>query len=145
MFGCFKKKKNQPKMVIMHCAATPDDNTPGSRWYELDISEIDEWHKARGWKGCGYHKFIKRNGDIQDGRPLGTRAAACKGMNDEIQVCYAGTHSPTQAQMESMREIKDEIRQEYGISPYQWRGHYNYANKECPGFDDERLHSILTS
>lgn len=142
-FDCLKRKK-KPSMVILHCAATPDSHKPGSRWYELDISEVRRWHvEERGWRDVGYHFFIKRNGDIQVGRKVGTKAAACKGYNDEIQICYAGTKQPTIFQKQSLSELSLEIEKQWSISQDNWRGHYEFANKECPGFKRDKIIQII--
>lgn len=143
MFGCFKKKKG-PAKVIMHCAATPDDNEPGSRWYELDISEVRKWHKAKGWRDVGYHYFIKRSGEIQEGRAVGTTGAHTLGHNDAIGVCYAGMSEPTVAQLKSIRQLRDVLRRRHGISAFDWHCHNEFANKDCPGFSPEALMDILS-
>jgi N-acetylmuramoyl-L-alanine amidase len=49
--------------IVIHCSATP----PSS---DIGASEIDEMHKARGWRGIGYHKVIRRDGTIENGRVL---------------------------------------------------------------------------
>lgn len=153
--SCFKRMKNKMKdispvhkkmdKVIMHCAATPDADPTNPRWYNLDISEIREWHvKGNGWRDVGYHFFIKRDGTIQEGRPVGTQGAHTKGQNENIGVCYAGSKDPTKEQKESIRALGLMIRQKYGISPLDWHCHYEYANKDCPGFSRQVLLDILT-
>lgn len=34
--------------IILHCTATP-------RGRHVTVSDIDRWHKARGFAGIGYH------------------------------------------------------------------------------------------
>ena len=36
----------------------------------VDAKIIDKWHKERGWSGIGYHYVIKRDGQIELGRPI---------------------------------------------------------------------------
>lgn len=44
--------------IIIHCSATkPSQN--------ITATDIDKWHRARGWIGCGYHFVIPRDGRIQ--------------------------------------------------------------------------------
>ncbi len=58
---------------------------------DVDISDVDKWHKARGWGGVGYHYFIKRDGTTQAGRPLDKVGAHVKGHNYQSWgVCLAG-------------------------------------------------------
>ena len=50
--------------IIMHCTATkPSQN--------IGFEEVNFWHLARGWMGCGYHFIIKRDGIIEDGSETG--------------------------------------------------------------------------
>ena len=135
--------KRKVDEVIMHCAATPDAGPENQRWFNLDIKEIDRWHKQRGWRGVGYHYFIKRDGTLQKGRAEGTSGAHTRGKNHQIGVCYAGTKRPTDAQKATMRMLAQDIRDRLGISPLDWRCHYEFANKACPGFTREKLHEIL--
>ena len=43
--------------IIVHCSATREGQ-------DIDAATIDEWHKARGWSGIGYHYVIKLDGLI---------------------------------------------------------------------------------
>lgn len=86
-----------PKAIVIHLSA--------SRWGSA--SEIDGWHKHRGWTGIGYHKVIlngcrwstmayaeKLDGKIEDGRPENKMGAHCKagGMNMiSLGICCIGT------------------------------------------------------
>ena len=40
----------QPTYIVIHTAAFSGKN--------CDSTKIDEWHKARGWRGNGYHFVI---------------------------------------------------------------------------------------
>ena len=68
------KTFNQLEFLVVHCSATKPDNDIGRR-------EIDRWHKAKGWRGIGYHFLIRRNGDIEIGRQLHEVGAHAKGFN----------------------------------------------------------------
>lgn len=49
--------------LVIHCSASnlaKHDNA----------ATIDAWHKRRGWKGIGYHWFIRRDGKLETGRPI---------------------------------------------------------------------------
>lgn len=129
------------KMVIMHCAATPDSSKPE---YDFDVDDIDEWHKARGWRGVGYHRVIKRNGTIQRGREDKEIGAHAKGHNREsIGICYIGSYKPTKAQLKSIQKLFLEYKEKYGLEIGDWYCHYEFANKDCPGFSKEFLHDLL--
>ena len=66
-----KRKINK---IIIHCSATPPS-------MDVDANTVDEWHKQRGWSGIGYHFFVKRDGQIELGRPLEKSGAHTKGHN----------------------------------------------------------------
>ena len=70
--------------IIIHCAATVEGA-------DFDWTDIDKWHKKRGWSGIGYHYVITLDGKIQSGRPLKKIGAHAKGFNrNSIGVCYIG-------------------------------------------------------
>lgn len=74
--------KNADKIII-HCSATPPD-------MDIGVDEIDQWHKQRGWDGCGYHLIIRRDGTIEQGRKLGTMGAHARGFNHCPGICMIG-------------------------------------------------------
>lgn len=58
---------------------------------DIGVKEIDEWHKQRGWSGIGYHWVIRRNGVIEDGRPINKVGAHVKGYNTgSLAICLVG-------------------------------------------------------
>ena len=65
---------NRYDHVIVHVTATK----PSQDW---GAAEVDDLHKGLGWKGCGYHAVIRRNGDWEDhdsgfrARPIGDAGA----------------------------------------------------------------------
>ncbi len=60
--------------LIVHCTATPPQ-------LDVDAVWVDRLHRARGWRCCGYHVVITRDGlwqDSDDGhptRPIGESGA----------------------------------------------------------------------
>ena len=70
--------------IIIHCSATQEGK-------EISAATIDEWHKARGWRGIGYHYVIGLDGMIEYGRPITETGAHVKGHNKgSIGICYIG-------------------------------------------------------
>ena len=70
--------------IFIHCSATPPH-------MHVDAKVIDKWHKERGWSGIGYHYVIKRDGQIELGRPIEKIGAHVKGHNKtSIGICYCG-------------------------------------------------------
>lgn len=73
------------KYLVVHCADTP----PSMK--RVDAEEIDRWHRQRGWLGIGYHFVIRRDGAIEEGRPINRVGAHVEGHNAEsIGICLAG-------------------------------------------------------
>ena len=76
-------------LIVIHCSAVRPDQTSSA-------AQIDSWHRQRGWElGIGYHYVIRRNGEIEPGRPEWMVGAHChvKGQNHNkysIGVCYEG-------------------------------------------------------
>ncbi|ANV98289.1 hypothetical protein BBW65_05520 [Helicobacter enhydrae] len=122
--------------IIIHCSATPPQS-------DIGVREIDIWHKERGWKGCGYHYVIKRDGEIQKGRGVEEIGAHTKGFNAKsIGICLVGgvdkngkaRDTKTQKQEASLRALLGELTEEFKGAEV--LGHRDLdPNKECPSFD----------
>lgn len=127
--------------VMVHCSATPDVETGWAA--KVGVEEIDRWHRDRGWSGVGYHYVIKRDGTVEEGRPLTKSGAHTRGMNHHPGICWIGTKRPTGKQLEAFCRLHDMLASQYNVHPFDYQPHYNYANKECPGFPIEMLQFIL--
>ena len=133
--------------IIVHCAATRPDWMQG-QGAEAKRDEIDRWHKARGWKGIGYHYFIDRDGRTVPGRSLQQTGAHTKGHNSKsIGICLAGGHGSSEndnfldnytfEQEQALRVLISELKIRIpGIKKI--TGHNQYAAKACPGFNVPR-------
>jgi len=75
--------RNIDKLII-HCSATPEA-------MDIGESEINQWHKQRGWSSIGYHYVIRRSGKLERGRDIGRAGAHARGYNkDSIGICLIG-------------------------------------------------------
>ncbi len=74
---------NVADKIIIHCSATPPN-------MDIGVTEIDAWHKQRGWNGCGYHIIIRRDGSVEEGRIIGTTGAHARGFNHCPGICLIG-------------------------------------------------------
>ncbi len=80
----------KPEYIVIHTAAFKGRN--------CDAKVIDQWHRARGWSGIGYHFVIlndkhdgKPDGLIEEGRPINTSGAHARGINSKsIGICCIG-------------------------------------------------------
>ncbi|MBQ4413774.1 MAG: N-acetylmuramoyl-L-alanine amidase [Prevotella sp.] len=72
-------------LIVIHCSAVKPDQTSSA-------AQIDTWHRQRGFKlGIGYHYVVRRNGEIEQGRPEWLVGAHCMNHNKySIGVCYEG-------------------------------------------------------
>lgn len=77
-------KRTKTDLIVVHSSATPPD-------MDIGAYEISRWHKDRGFDDIGYHVVIRRDGEIEYGRPLDVRGAHAKGFNSRsIGVCVVG-------------------------------------------------------
>jgi len=71
-------------LIIVHCSATPEGK-------DFTTTDIDRWHRQRGFASIGYHFVIYRDGSVHHGRPLAQVGAHCQGHNaHSIGICYIG-------------------------------------------------------
>lgn len=140
---------DQIKYIVIHCSATlPEPH--------IDIVDIDQWHKARGWRKVGYQYVIPTDGRIQGGRALNEVGAHTKGHNAvSWGICLIGgvdehgkpTNNFTREQFASLRMLLASLRQ---IAPQaETLGHRDLSPdvdgdgvisrwewlKDCPCFD----------
>ena len=55
------------------------------------VNDIHRWHQKKGYAGIGYHYFIRKDGEIYEGRPIETVGAHTKGYNGEsVGIAYEG-------------------------------------------------------
>ena len=132
------KRRTSTTHIVIHCADTYAD-------MDIDADEIRKWHvDERGWSDIGYHKVIKRDGTVENGRDIDVSGAHAAGFNSvSVGVCLVGGRGKdnkaennfTEAQMASLREVVEEL-----MAKYEWAqpmGHRDLPNvtKECPSFD----------
>lgn len=122
--------------IIIHCSAVKP-------WQQSGVREIGSWHRARGWKGCGYHYVIRRDGTIEIGRPLPEVGAHCQYYNrHSIGICYEGglddngrpADTRTQAQKRAMRTLLEELHAQFPNAMIVGHNVFN-TMKACPCFN----------
>lgn len=78
------KNRNRTDLIVIHCSATRAAQ-------DIGVPEITQWHLQRGFDTVGYHYVIRRNGELETGRPEGTIGAHVRGHNaNSIGICLAG-------------------------------------------------------
>ena len=135
--------------IIVHCSATKAGQ-------DFTATDIDRWHRERGFNGIGYHYVVRLDGKLEKGRDVSLAGAHCKGWNKRsIGICYIGgldengrpADTRTNAQKRVLYQIIMDLQWEYNI--LQVLGHrdtspdlngdgviepYEYV-KVCPCFD----------
>ena len=138
--------------LVVHCSASKAKSN-------ITATDIDKWHRARGFFGCGYHYVITRDGTIQSHakgdkcRPLdmpGAHVGDCGlGWNKRsIGICMVGgldaegkpEDNFTKAQWASLRDLVIQVLTEYPTITH-IGGHRDLIKatkappKACPCFD----------
>ncbi len=72
-------------LIVIHCSAVGPNQ-------QSSAAQIDSWHRQRGFHlGIGYHYVVRRNGQIEPGRPEFMIGAHCQNHNaHSIGICYEG-------------------------------------------------------
>ena len=107
-----RTKLDLKKAVVHHTAS-----------HDVGAKVIDKWHKERGWWGVGYHFVIRKDGRIENGRPLTMLGAHARSRNNWVGIALTGRDTFTNAQVESLRALLEDM----GIERVE-RHH-----QECPG------------
>lgn len=124
------------RKIIVHCTATPAGR-------DVTVSEIDRWHRQRGFSGIGYHYVVGLDGTVTKGRDEALAGAHCKGHNrDSIGVVYVGGMSEdmsrpldtrTAPQRLALRRLIEGLKSRFpGATVH---SHSEFAAKSCPCFD----------
>ena len=125
-------------LIVIHCSAVRPDQTSSA-------AQIDTWHRQRGFHlGIGYHYVIRRNGDIEQGRPEYMVGAHCQNHNvHSIGVCYEGgldirgqpDDTRTMAQKVTLRLLLEDLHRRFPGALIV--GHHDLnPQKACPCIPD---------
>ncbi len=122
--------------IIIHCSDTHEGR-------DYTVTDIDTWHRWRGFASIGYHFVIYRDGSVHAGRPLEQVGAHCVGQNaHSIGICYIGgrdAHSDkpkdtrTPQQKKAMRLLVADLKRRFPKATV--HGHNEFAAKACPCFN----------
>lgn len=75
---------NDIHTIVIHCSATK-----AGRWF--DAEDINRMHMKRGWAMIGYHRVIRLDGSVEQGRPYGRRGVHVRGNNiNTLGFCMVG-------------------------------------------------------
>ena len=110
--------------IVIHCSATREGQ-------DVRASDIDKWHKERGWAMIGYNYVIDLDGTVEVGRPLtrdgahtNTAGLSGKAYNKHsIGICYIGgldrkgkpCDTRTRAQKKALAALVYRLMEQYPI------------------------------
>ena len=77
---------------------------------DVSAATIDEWHKARGWDGIGYHFIIRASGKVEKGRSITKKGAHAKGRNHWVGIALTGYDTFTMAQIDALKKLLSRLR-----------------------------------
>ena len=129
-------------LLVIHCSAVRPDQTSSA-------AQIDTWHRRdRHYKfGIGYHYVVRRDGQIEPGRPEYMVGAHCKNHNaHSIGICYEGglnirgqpADTRTEAQKASLRRLLEDLHRRYPKALIV--GHHDLnPQKACPCIENVAL------
>jgi N-acetyl-anhydromuramyl-L-alanine amidase AmpD len=133
-------------LLVIHCSAVRPDQTSSA-------AQIDTWHRRdRHYKfGIGYHYVVRRDGQIEPGRPEWMVGAHCKNHNaHSLGICYEGgldirgdpADTRTLAQKLAMVQLLEVLRRRYPKALIV--GHHDLnPQKACPCFDAVKAYAEL--
>lgn len=132
------KDRLKTEYIVVHCSAS----RPSQNWTAADI---DRMHRQRGFACIGYHFFIRRDGTVEEGRPVDQIGAHVENWNSvSVGVCMAGgvaednvnkaENNFTPEQFDSLRKVVADLKKRYPKA--QVFGHRDFPNvkKACPSF-----------
>ena len=119
--------KENIKYIVIHCSDTDENDT---------AINIHQLHISFGWEGIGYHKIIKKNGEIENGRPEYWKGAHVFGYNNEsLGICLIGKENFSKIQFLKLKKILLDWKIKYPNAKI--CGHCDFKNtkKTCPNFN----------
>lgn len=130
-FGVLIRRCATDQIVIHHTGNPQDD--------DLSAEQIHASHLMQGWAGIGYHFVVRKDGSIEQGRPLWASGAHAYGHNyNTVGIHVCGNFelaAPTPEQVESLAMLVAWLCDEYGLTPDPEHvvGHRDLMATACPG------------
>ena len=124
-------------LIIIHCSATKVSQN-------FTVEALEACHKARGFKGIGYHFYITKDGVIYPCRPGYEVGAHAKHYNaHSIGICYEGgldkdgnpADTRTPAQKRALVSLLQNLAIDYPDAEIIGHRDLPWVKKACPCFD----------
>lgn len=142
-FGPLVSRFRTDAVVLHHIGGTDED---------VSAETVHRWHLDNGWSGIGYHFLIRKDGTVEQGRPLNMMGAHCYGENSHtVGINIVGDFTwaqPEETQLESAASLVAAVCTYYGFPPAESSvlGHCDLLATACPGGNlYERLPEIVAT
>ena len=117
--------RSETKHIVLHHAAA----------IKCSADDIHRIHISNGWTGIGYHFYIRKDGSVYEGRPLGAKGAHVEGQNSKsIGICFEGNFEKEKMPIEQInagRELVSYIKNSYPFVTV--KKHSDLNATVCPG------------
>jgi hypothetical protein len=130
-------ERSYTDMIVIHHTGCND--------IDASAQEIHNWHLNNGWAGIGYHYVIRKNGNIERGRPEWAIGSHAYGENSHtIGIHLSGDFeqaNPTSQQIEECAMLIADICERYSIPINRNTivGHGELMATSCPGANLQSL------
>lgn len=128
--NCLSERKATNRIIIHHTGGADID---------AYAEQIHKWHINAGYSGIGYHFVIRKNGDIERGRPILAVGSHAYGANsDSVGIHLSGDFTynlPTDNQIESAALLIAYLCEFFNIPTDRKHilGHRETIETACPG------------
>lgn len=126
-------RRSATNRIVIHHSGTANDEDYGAE-------AINDLHiRLNGWAAIGYHFVVRKDGTIEEGRPVWAMGAHAQGHNsDSIGICVSGNFliaKPTAIQIEALAMLIANLCADYSIPIDRQHilGHRQLNATECPG------------
>ena len=132
-------------LIVIHCSATRCDR-------QFTFEDLEACHKARGWKCCGYHYYITRDGQLHMGRPEEMVGAHALRYNaHSIGICYEGgldekgraADTRTPAQKRTLLTLLHSLKVDYPDAEIVGHCELEGVHKACPCFPVSTIRKLF--
>lgn len=100
-----------------------------------DVESIHKEHLDKGWAGIGYNFYVRKNGQVFQGRPIDKVGSHCPNYNSiSVGICFEGNfdvEKMNDIQFKSGVELLKYIKSIYKQT--QTKGHRELYATACPG------------
>jgi N-acetyl-anhydromuramyl-L-alanine amidase AmpD len=114
---------------------------------DIGAKTIRDWHvNGNGWHDIGYHYVVRRNGEIEKGRPDRLPGAHARGANrNSIGIVWVGTTNPSPEQEKSLFSLIHFLMGKYDVKIENVLGHCEAVktDKTCPNLNMNKVRAEL--